>query len=48
MVLKREFDRNPYLIGKERKELAKRLDLTETQVSYRFGVCLEFKFNFLG
>uniref|UniRef100_A0A914QGX4 Homeobox domain-containing protein n=2 Tax=Panagrolaimus TaxID=55784 RepID=A0A914QGX4_9BILA len=34
IILKREFDRNPYLIGKERKELAKKLELTETQASF--------------
>lgn len=30
--LEREFQRNQYLVGKERSELAKRLRLSETQV----------------
>uniref|UniRef100_A0A914YZN9 Homeobox domain-containing protein n=1 Tax=Panagrolaimus superbus TaxID=310955 RepID=A0A914YZN9_9BILA len=37
IILKREFDRNPYLIGQERKELAKKLELTETQAKF-YGI----------
>ena len=31
-ILKKEFEKNPYLVGKERQKLAKELHLTETQV----------------
>lgn len=32
--LEKEFQRNQYLVGKERTELAKQLKLSETQVSF--------------
>uniref|UniRef100_A0AC34QJZ8 Homeobox domain-containing protein n=1 Tax=Panagrolaimus sp. JU765 TaxID=591449 RepID=A0AC34QJZ8_9BILA len=35
-ILKIEFEKNPYLVGKERQKLAKDLDLTETQVKVWF------------
>ena len=35
--LEREFNRNQYLVGKERTELAKTLRLSETQVNYKHG-----------
>lgn len=43
-ILKKEFDKNPYLIGKERQKLAKELGLTETQVSIFIALT---KMNFI-
>uniref|UniRef100_A0A7E4VRY0 Homeobox domain-containing protein n=1 Tax=Panagrellus redivivus TaxID=6233 RepID=A0A7E4VRY0_PANRE len=35
-ILKREFEKNPYLVGKERLKLAQELNLSETQVKVWF------------
>lgn len=34
-ALEIEFQKNPYLVGKKRKSIAKELELTETQVIYK-------------
>lgn len=45
LELENAFEGNQYVVGSERKALAKTLNLTETQVNTIFGIFLSFCFT---